>query len=150
MKFDDLDRKILQHISEGVYSYEDLAELCKAGRNTVYRRIEKLEKMDLITRKITAFPNFEKLNLSAVVIGLDVKYCELNKAIDILKKQSPVTFLWKTYGSHDLIVILICEKDDIGRNIYDLKNELEKADIHPLTFHESVGVSWEKIHLTPY
>jgi len=147
---DDLDRKIVRYICSGVYSYNELAELCNAGRNTVYRRIDKLEKMGIITKRIMAFPNFEKLNLSAVIIGMDVKPGDLDKVANFLKRQRQVKFLWKTYGTHDLVYTIICDKGDVGTCIYNLKKALEKLNITPLRFDASTSVSWEKIDLSPY
>jgi DNA-binding Lrp family transcriptional regulator len=58
-------------MSEGLYSYEDLAKRC-GGRNTVYRRIAKLEEKGVIKRKIMALPDFSKIGFSAVVIGMNL------------------------------------------------------------------------------
>jgi len=147
---DDLDRKIVRYVSNGVYSYNELGKLCDAGRNTVYRRIDKLEKMGIITRKIMAFPNFEKLDLSAVIIGMDVNPVDLDRTVDFLKKQHQVKFLWKTYGTHDLVFTIICDKGDVGTCIYNLRRALEKLDVRPTKFDASTSISWEKIDLSPY
>jgi len=147
---DDLDRKIVRYISNGVYSYDELGKLCNAGRNTVYRRIDKLEKMGIITRKIMAFPNFEKLDLSAVIIAMDVSPADLDRTVDFLKKQHQVKFLWKTYGAHDLVFAIICDKGDVGTCIYNLRRALEKLNVQPTKFDASTSISWEKIDLSPY
>jgi len=147
---DDTDQKIIRYICTGVYSYEELAKLCNASRNTIYRRISKLEKMGVVTRKIMAFPDFEKLNLSAVIIGMNVSPKHLDKLVNFLKKQHQVKFLWKTYGTHDLVLSIICDKGDVGTCIYNLKNALEKLEIEPVKLDSSTSVSWEKIDLSPY
>jgi len=69
--FDELDRKIVRYLCSGVYSYNELADLCNAGRNTIYRRIDKLEKIGIITKKIMAFPNFEKLKAASSQVSLE-------------------------------------------------------------------------------
>ena len=147
---DDLDRKIVRYICNGVHSYDELGKLCNAGRNTVYRRIDKLEKMGIITRRIMAFPNFEKLNLSAVIIGMDVNPGDLDRTADFLKRQHQVKFLWKTFGTHDLVFTIICDKGDVGTCIYNLKKALEKLEVQPTKFDASTSFSWEKIDLSPY
>jgi len=147
---DDLDRKIVRHICNGIYSYDELGKLCDVGRNTVYRRIDKLEKMGIIMRRIIAVPNFEKLNLSAVIIGMDVSTGNLDKTSDFLKRQHQVKFLWKTFGTHDLVFAIICDKGDVGTCIYNLKKALEKLQIQPTRFDASTSISWEKIDLSPY
>lgn len=147
---DDLDRKIVRHICSGVYSYNELAKLCNVGRNTVYRRIDKLEKMGIITRRIMAFPDFGKLNLSAVIMGMDVNPADLERTAEFLKRQHQVKFLWKTYGSHDLVFAIICDKGDVGTCIYNLRQALEKLNIQQTRLDASTSVSWEKIDLCPY
>lgn len=149
-EIDDLDRKIVRYICSGVYSYDRLAELCGAGRNTVYRRINRLEKMGIITKKIMAFPNFKKLDLSAVIIGMDVSPGDLDKVSEFLKRQPQVKFLWKTYGTHDLVYTIICDKGDVGTCINNLRRALEKLEIKPTRFDASPSISWEKIDLSPY
>lgn len=78
---DDLDRKIIHYICTGFYSYADLAKLCKVGRNTIYRRVKRLEETHIIKRKLSALPNFKKLNLSAVIVGLNLEVKDVEKAI---------------------------------------------------------------------
>jgi len=147
---DDLDRKIVRYVSNGVYSYNELAKLCGAGRNTLYRRIDKLEKMGVIARRIMAFPNFEKLNLSAVIVGMSIESADLDRTADFLKRQHQVKFLWKTYGAHDLVFVIICDKGDVGTCIYNLRKALEKLSVKPLGFDVSPSFSWEKTDLSPY
>ena len=147
---DDLDRKIVRHICNGVYSYEELGKLCSASRNTIYRRIDKLEKLGIIDRRIMAFPNFGKLNLSAVIFGMNVSPKDIDKAISFLKRQHQVKFLWKTYGTHDIVFAIVCDKGDVGTCIYNLKSALQKLDITTAQLDSSTSVSWEKIDLSPY
>jgi DNA-binding Lrp family transcriptional regulator len=148
-RLDELDRKILKHICSGVYSYSQLEKLCDAGRNTVYRRIDRLEKKGIISRKILAFPDYTKLNLSAVVIGLNVKNEDLDKTSEFLKDLNHVKFLWKTYGTHDILLILVCDRGEVGDTIYELKQALVKIGIQPLRFDASTSITWEKIDLSP-
>jgi DNA-binding Lrp family transcriptional regulator len=54
-------------------------------RGTVYRRIEKLEKNNIIEKKIMAIPNFKVLNLSAICIGMQVAYEDTEKVTEALK-----------------------------------------------------------------
>ena len=147
---DDLDRKIVRNICNGIYSYEELGKICNASRNTIYRRIDKLEKMGILTRKIMAFPNFEKLNLSAVIFGMNVNPQDIEKTVNFLKRQHQVKFLWKTYGTHDIVFAIICDKGDVGTCIYNLKNALQKLEISTVQLDSSTSVSWEKIDLSPY
>jgi len=145
----DIDSKILKYICRGVYSYGELGELCGVARSTIYRRIDKLEKDGLIKRRIMALPNFEKLGLSAVIIGMDAHLTELDKIVHFLKSQNQIKLLWKTYGTHDIVFTILCNKNDVGKSIQELKKALAKLDIMPQKIDVSVSLSWEKMHLTP-
>jgi DNA-binding Lrp family transcriptional regulator len=147
---DDLDYKIVRLITSGVHSYDDLAHACNVGRNTVYRRINRLEKIGVLTKRIGALPNFEKLGLSAVIMGININTEDIDRTVTFLKRQSQVKFLWKTFGTHDLVVAIICDKGDVGTCIYNLRNALEKLGIAVRSFDVSTSISWEKIDLTPY
>lgn len=147
---DDLDRKIVRNICNGVYSYEELGKLCNASRNTIYRRIDKLEKLGIIDRRIMAFPDFEKLGLSAVIFGMNISPSDIDKTINFLKRQHQVKFLWKTYGTHDIVFAIICDKGDVGTCIYNLKSALQKLDVAAIRLDSSTSVSWEKVDLSPY
>lgn len=149
-KMDDLDRKIVRYICSGIHSYNDLAKRCNAGRNTVYRRVDRLEKMGIITKRISAFPNFERLNLSAVIIGLNLGTQDVKKTIDFLRRQRQVKFLWKTYGTHDIILVIVCDKAEVGTCIYNLRDALERLKINVTGFDTSTSVTWEKIDVVPY
>lgn len=146
---DKLDIKILRHICEGAYSYDDLAERCKVSRNTIYRRIAKLEEMGVIRKRVMALPDFSKIGFSAVVIGLNLSPKDIEKAISFLKSQHQVKFLWRTYGAHDLLVTILCDKDDVGTCIYNLRKGLEDMNISVTKFDVSVSIVWEKMQVAP-
>lgn len=146
---DDLDQKIVRYLCEGVHSYSELGKICNVGRNTIYRRVDKLERMGIITKRTAALPNFDKLNLSAVLIGMDLNLEDMAKAVSFLRKQHRVKLLWTTYGAHDLIFIVLCNKEDVGTCILNLKKSLKKVNITPTKFDVSVSISWEKIYLCP-
>jgi DNA-binding Lrp family transcriptional regulator len=120
------------------------------GRNTIYRRIERLEKIGAIKKLVMALPNYDKLNLAAVHIGLNVRQIETDKAVEILKRLPQVKFLWKTYGTHSVTLIMFCEKDKIGEDIFNLKISLEKEGIDAHHMDVSTSFSWEKMDFSPY
>ena len=146
---DELDMKILRCMCEGLYSYEDLAKRCGVGRNTVYRRIAKLEEKGIIKRRIMAIPDFSKIGFSAVVVGMNLNPKDIDKAISFLKVQHQVKFLWRTYGHHDIVVTILCDKDDVGTCIYNLRKALEELNITVNRFDISVSVFWEKMLIVP-
>ncbi|MGC8999254.1 MAG: Lrp/AsnC family transcriptional regulator [Candidatus Bathyarchaeia archaeon] len=146
---DELDVKILRLMCEGLYSYDDLARRCGASRNTIYRRIAKLEGDGVIKRRIMAVPDFSKIGFSAVVIGMNLNPRDIDKAVSFLKVQHQVKFLWRTYGHHDIIATILCDKDDVGICIYNLRKALEELNISVSKFDTSVSVVWEKMLIAP-
>ena len=147
---DELDKKIVHYICGGVYSYTELGKLCHVGRNTVYRRINRLEKMGVISKKVMAIPNFTKLNLSAIGVMMDVRQTDVNRTISFLQKQPQVKFLWKTYGTHNVTAVIVCKRGEEGQSIFNLREILEKMKVRTKKFDASVSFTWEKVDLTPY
>jgi DNA-binding Lrp family transcriptional regulator len=150
LTIDATDKLIVKYISKGIHSYNDLSKLCNIGRNTVYRRIEKLEKTGIIDKMVMAIPDFERLELSAIIIGINVKAQEVDRTADYLKKQSQVKFIWKTYGTHDLVFTMICSKGEEGTCIHSMKSALENLNIGISGFDSSTSFSWSKIDFCPY
>ena len=133
----------------GVYSYGELGELCGVARSTIYRRIGKLEKDGLIKRRIMALPNFEKLGLSAVIIGMDLNPGDQDKVVSFLKTQHSVKFLWTTFGTHNVVFTILCDKESVGMCIYNVREALEKLGVTPTRFDASVSITWEKTDICP-
>jgi DNA-binding Lrp family transcriptional regulator len=146
---DELDMKVLKYMCEGLYSYDDLAKRCGVGRNTVYRRISKLEGLGVIKRRIMALPDFSKIGFSAVVVGLNLNPKDLDKAISFLRVQHQVKFLWRTYGHHDIVLTILCDKDDVGICIYNIRKALDELNVSLNKFDASISVVWEKMHIVP-
>lgn len=147
---DKLDKKILHHVCSGIHSYNELAKSCHVGRNTIYRRVERLEKIGAIKKMITAVPDYDKVNLAAVHIGLNLKQIETDKAVEILKRLPCVKFLWKTYGTHSITLVMLCEKDNIGECVFNLRISLEEEGIYAHKMDVSASFSWEKLDFSPY
>jgi DNA-binding Lrp family transcriptional regulator len=145
---DELDRRILHELCTGIYSYGQLAETCNVTRNTIYRRVDRLEKAHIISKKIMAIPNFEKLELSAICIGMDVAYEHLDNVIDIIKQLTETRCLWRAYGAHHIILLMGCEKGNEGMAIAKLRKALVKFKTAKL--HVSIGFGWEKMDFAPY
>ncbi len=106
----ELDKKIIQEMSKGVSSYKELAERCGVTRSTVYRRVVNLEKAKVIVSQLRVGLNFEKLNLVAVIIGINISPADEDGVIDLLKKREDIKMIWRAYGAHNLVVIVGCAK----------------------------------------
>jgi len=145
---DELDKKIIHELSSGIHSYEDLAKTCKVTRGTIYRRIEKLERMEAITKKIMAIPNFQNLNLSAICIGMNVAFEDVDRITEMMKLIPDVKFLWRTYGEYQIILIIVCETGCEGKTISKLHSDLSKFRIDD--FRISIGYRFEKVEFSPY
>jgi DNA-binding Lrp family transcriptional regulator len=94
-----------------------------------------------------AIPDFSKLGLSAILIGMDVDVEDNDKVIEAVKQQPKVKFLWKTYGDHQVVVIMTCERGFEGQAITELRNSVAKLGVNAM--HISVGYEWEKIDFVP-
>ena len=145
---DELDKKILHEMCSGTHSYDDLAKTVNVTRGTVYRRIEKLEKTKVIKKKIMAIPNFKALNLSSIIIGMEIAYDDTEKVTEALKQLPHIKLLWKCYGAYNLIAVLNCEKGCEGETITNLRQLLSKLRISSVNV--SVGFGWEKVEISPY
>jgi DNA-binding Lrp family transcriptional regulator len=145
---DELDKRILHELCTGIYSYDQLAHACNVTRNTIYRRVGRLEKAHAISKRVMAIPDFQKLGLSAICIGINVAYEHLEDVISIIKQQVDTKFLWRTYGIHQCVFVMACEKGCEGAAIAKLRQALVKFQIAEM--HVSIGFIWEKMDFTPY
>lgn len=98
-EIDDLDKKILQNLSVGVESYQQLAKTCNITRNKLYRRIASLENRGIINlaknEKVASQDNFSGILLEAInqtlsSLGKSRKrkvYSYLEKELGIKRKE---------------------------------------------------------------
>ena len=84
----------MHEICSGINSYDDLAATLNVTRGTIYRRIEKLEEMHAITKKIMAIPDYRNLNLSAIFIGMDAVYDDMDKVINAIRALCDTVFVY--------------------------------------------------------
>lgn len=147
---DELDKKIIGHLCRGVYSYKELGKHCRVGHSTIYRRIDRLEKIGAINKRIMAIPNFTKLDLSAIGITMDVNQLDVDKVIEFLKELPTVKLLWRSYGSYNVTALLVCTQGHEGVCISKIREGLEKMEIRIQKFDAFVSFTWEKVHFSPY
>ena len=143
---DNLDEKILHHLSIGANSYDELAELCNVTRSTVYRRIRKLEKAKVIERKLKFSVDITKLNITPLAVGINIANSDEGQAIELLKNCPKISFLWRTYGAHNIAMLALCKKGEEGQLIQDIRKTLQKLDV--TTIDTCVCFTWEKADMT--
>jgi DNA-binding Lrp family transcriptional regulator len=148
MNLDDLDKKILRHLSEGTCSYEELARNCNVTRNTVYRRIASLEKSGIIKNTLRCIVDFDKLDVTSMVIGAKVPYIDLEKTLNLLATHRNVRLLLRSYGDHNVSLVAFCFKGKEGEVIQSINSILE--EVNATNVSVSVGFSWEKMDLTTF
>jgi DNA-binding Lrp family transcriptional regulator len=148
MAIDDLDRKIIQYLSSGTNSYQELARTCGVTRNTVYRRIAVLENKGIIKNTLHCIVNLEQMDLVPVTIGVRIHQNNQNRAINQLTTNKNVRFLWRTYGEHNLAIVAFCPKGKEGEIIQDIQAGLEELSAEHICV--SVGYVWEKMSYSPY
>jgi DNA-binding Lrp family transcriptional regulator len=145
---DPVDKCLLQHLSNGVFSYEDLARKCGVSRNTVYRRVAVLEKKRVISRMVRSVLDYDQLNVVALCIGISVPEARQEEVVAFLRLNPKVKLLWRTYGRHNIISIVFCLKGREGETVHDLKSALEELGI--LDVDVSVGYRWDKTDFSPF
>ena len=148
MALDHLDRKIIQFLSSGTCSYEELARTCNVTRNTVYRRIAALENKGIIKNTLSCVVNLEQMDITPVTIGVRISQSNIDKAIKLLATNGSVRFLWRTYGDHNLTLVAFCGKGREGEIIQGIRGTLEELTAEHICV--SVGFVWEKMNYSPF
>jgi len=145
---DDLDKKILHEICSGIYSYDDLAKTLNVTRSTIYRRIEDMEKKNLITKKIMAIPNFERLGLCAILVAITAAYDDASQCVQHLKSLPNTKLLYRCYGAHQAVANVCCQRGDEGQVIESIQKALK--DQKTISYQISIGYEWEKVDFAPF
>lgn len=148
ISIDELDRKLLQHLSTGTNSYAELARLCHVTRNTVYRRIAALERRGIIKNTIRCIINLDQIDVTPVCFGVTIAQADQDKAFNLLAEHPNVKLLWRTYGEHNMALVALCPRGKEGRVINSIKAILEEFDVSQVCV--SVGFLWEKSDFTPF
>ncbi len=144
---DVIDKKILQHLSSGIKSYDELARMCEVSRNTIYRRIAALENEGIIKNTIKCEVNMDKIEISPVIIGVKISTVDEDRALNLLATHKNVKLLWRTYGDYNISLVAFSQKGSEGIVIESIKTILE--DLDPTDMCISVGFVWEKTDFTP-
>jgi len=142
MFIDKLDEKILHYLSIGANSYDEFAKLCNVTRSTVYRRIRKLEKEKIIVHKMKFAVDITKLDITPLAVGINIANSDEEQAIEVLKELPEISYLWRTYGVHNIAMLAMCKKGEEGQLIHDIRKSLQKLDVKGID--TCVGFIWEK------
>jgi DNA-binding Lrp family transcriptional regulator len=148
MVTDDLDKRLLQHLSSGISSYEDLARDCDVTRNTVYRRIAILEKKRIIKRIVRSVLDYEQLDIAMLSIGATVAEAEQEEVAALLRNNKYVKFLWRTFGHNNIVLLVFCSKGSEGEAIHSLTGILEGFGATKVNV--SVAFKLDKMDLSPF
>jgi DNA-binding Lrp family transcriptional regulator len=148
MILDALDKKILQNLSTGTNSYEQLARTCNVTRNTIYRRITTLEKKGIIKNTIRCNINFDQLDITPIIIGAKVPVVDLDRTLNLLAAHKNVRFLWRTYGGFNVSLVAFCPKGQEGESIQSIKAIFESVNV--MAVNVSTGFVWEKMEFAPF
>ncbi|MCW4025465.1 MAG: Lrp/AsnC family transcriptional regulator [Candidatus Bathyarchaeota archaeon] len=148
MNLDTIDKKIIQHLSAGTNSYEQLAKQCGVTRNTIYRRITALENKGIIKNTIRCTVNFDHLDITPIIFGAKVPINELDKTLNLLTAHKNVRFLWRTYGQHTVALVAFCTKGNEGELIQSINAIFESLNVNDVSV--STGFVWEKMDFAPF
>lgn len=147
LHLDAIDKKILQHLSSGIKSYDELARMCEVSRNTIYRRIAVLENEGIIKNITKCEINMEKIEISPLIIGVKTSTVAEDRALNLLATHKNVKLLWRTYGDYNISLVAFSPKGSEGLVIESIKTILE--DLSSTDICVSVGFVWEKTDFTP-
>jgi DNA-binding Lrp family transcriptional regulator len=148
MALDKLNKKIVQYMSNGTTSYQELARQCNVNRNTIYRRISTMQERGIIKNILHCTIDFEQIGITAITIGAKIPQFNIERAINILATNRNVRWLWRTYGDHNLTLVAFCSKGTEGETIQNVKGILEELDaVHICT---AIGFVWEKMSYSPF
>ena len=149
-KIDEVDKKIISKLCDGINSYKDLAEEMGLSRNTVYRRIKILKEKDVIKEETKIIADLDKLGYTFISLGINLRNKKhLDDAIDLYLEHDKVTMLFETFGHHDIIVVAMCEGNKVGESVKRLENLLTEKDIPVKEFEVSSGIRAHKLKFTP-
>lgn len=106
MPLSDLDRKLILALQQdGRLSNVDLAARLGVHASTIGKRIENLEKDDLM--KVRALPNPFKLGYTAhAFVALEVESRQIERICQRLMKHFPVNLVVTAFGRFDIIASL--------------------------------------------
>ncbi len=123
---DSLDKQILQQMSNGINSHEDLAHKCNVTRSTIYRRVASLEKRGFIRRITRSVVDYAKLGIVTICFAFKINQSNQKRAFAALQSHRRVKMLWRAFGDHNAIFVAFCNKGEEGQIIGELKTILEK------------------------
>jgi hypothetical protein len=79
---------------------------------------------------------------------MEVSIGDTEKVIEAVCQLPNIKLVWKCYGVHNIVAILICEKGNEGETITELRQLLSKFSTS--AYHISVGFEWDKVDISPY
>ncbi len=148
VNLDQLDKQILNRLSQGITSYQELARECNTSRNTIYRRFKLLEESGVIIGITRGTINYQKLHLKNIGIALNVGQKFQDELVEKLKEYSRVKYVFRSFGEHNVVAIALCEADRVGETISDIKNILESYSVTGLSI--DIKFICEKADPTPF
>jgi DNA-binding Lrp family transcriptional regulator len=145
---DELDKRILQKMSKGISSYDELAHNCGVTRSTIYRRVAMLEKNGFLRKATRSVVNYEKLDIVTIFVTIRVAQISQEKILKVFKSNNTLKFLWRTYGHYNIVAVFFCSRGNEGEIINEIMTVLERYAA--VEVHVSVGFTWEKMEFTPF
>ena len=133
---DKIDKKIIQYTCEGFYSHSELSDKIGVSRTTIYRRINELKEKKILKEGSMAKPNYNKIKLSLITLGLNVPTKHQEKTLKYLEK-------------HNIKAIIQSEDNEKVKHTRKIKQNLKKQNIKIDNIEISHGDTPRKINLTP-
>jgi hypothetical protein len=72
------------------------------------------------------------------------------KTKQLISLETCLKFIWKTYGTHNIVTIAICSKGEEGELILKIRKMLAKMKIEHHASDVSIGFNWQKVDMAPF
>ncbi len=116
---------------------------------TVYRRIKSLQEEGYLKEKMLGIPDLEKMVFTFIIVGMNVEIDSMDRAVSLMREMDRIKTIWETYGQHNIVIVMLCEKENVGDCINEIKKYLTEKNIEINSFDVSTAVESHKLDLSP-
>lgn len=139
-QIDEIDAKILQALIKNARTkLKDMAENCEISITAIKRRINKMEKNQLILKSALLL-NMDSFGYPVMAtIGIDIEQEQEQKIIELVQEHTKVAGINQTIGNYDLCVFVFAESiNDLDKLKQRIRKQIGIQNI-------DINI-WHKLH----
>jgi len=139
-QIDEIDAKILQALIKNARTkLKGMAENCEISITAIKRRINKMEKNQLILKSALLL-NMDSFGYPVMAtIGIDIEQEQEQKIIELVQKHTKVAGINQTIGNYDLCVFVFAESiNDLDKLKQRIRKQIGIQNI-------DINI-WHKLH----